>query len=336
LKSVTVLVGHNVRFDVSFLQAEYKRIGIEMPQYPCLDTMKLAGGGTLSACCSEHGIEFGGKAHAAIYDARATVELLSKLLEKESDLLDDCMSYKAQIWPRYPVPSSSLLPRERIGSSSVLNSSFIKRLAARLSANSFNEKSPEGERDYRGLLWQALEDGRIEEFEENALIDVAEHWGLSFDIIKKIHLDYLLQLSKAIWADCQITEAEKWEIQLSARLLGFKQLSDEQIYKLFQLSENPALAKMAPASNENMSGKSVCFTGEFGCSVGGQLMTREQSEQIAISKGLIVKSSVTKKLDMLIVADPNTQSGKAKKARQYGIRIIHEPIFWRLLGIKVD
>jgi hypothetical protein len=36
------------------------------------------------------------------------------------------------------------------------------------------------------------------------------------------------------------------------------------------------------------------------------------------------------------VADPNTQSGKAKKARQYGIRIVHEPVFWRSLGVPID
>lgn len=336
LKNVNVLVGHNVRFDVSFLQSEYNRIDIEMPQYPSIDTMNLAGGGTLSACCLEHGIKFDGKAHAAIHDARATAQLLSKLLEKESDLLDNCISYKTQSWPPYPAPCSSLLSRECIAGSNIVASSCIKRLAARLSANSNNETCPEGEKDYRGLLWRVLEDGLMEESEEKALVDVAEHWGLSLSRIKKIHLDYLLELSKAIWADCQITEAEKREIKLSARLLGFKQLSDEQIYKLFHLSENPMVVEMAQTSNENMSGKSVCFTGECSCSVGGQLMTREQSEQIAISKELVVKSSVTKKLDMLIVSDPNSQSGKAKKARQYGIRIIHEPVFWRLIGINVD
>ena len=74
------LVGHNVRFDVSFLQSEYGRIGVEMPRYASLDTMALAGGGTLSACCTEHGIEYHGKAHAALHDARATAGLLQRML----------------------------------------------------------------------------------------------------------------------------------------------------------------------------------------------------------------------------------------------------------------
>jgi DNA polymerase-3 subunit epsilon len=60
------------------------------------------------------------------------------------------------------------------------------------------------------------------------------------------------------------------------------------------------------------------------------------AEKLVTGKGLIVVPSVTKKLDLLVVADPNTQSGKTKKARQYGIRVIHEPTLWRLLGIDVD
>ena len=50
----------------------------------------------------------------------------------------------------------------------------------------------------------------------------------------------------------------------------------------------------------------------------------------------MVQASVTKKLDLLIVADPDTQSTKARKARQYGIRIVHEPVFWRTLGVAID
>jgi len=52
--------------------------------------------------------------------------------------------------------------------------------------------------------------------------------------------------------------------------------------------------------------------------------------------GMIVKNGVVKKLDLLVVADPNSMSGKAKKAREYGIRIIAESEFWRKLGVQVD
>ena len=40
--------------------------------------------------------------------------------------------------------------------------------------------------------------------------------------------------------------------------------------------------------------------------------------------------------DVLVVADPHTQSGKARKARRYGTRIIHEPVVWQMLGLDAE
>ncbi|MFN5709696.1 MAG: BRCT domain-containing protein, partial [Planctomycetota bacterium] len=68
----------------------------------------------------------------------------------------------------------------------------------------------------------------------------------------------------------------------------------------------------------------------------GSPIRREIAEALASEAGLIVTSGVSKKLDILVVADPNTQSGKAKKAREYGIRILSEPVFWQMLGVSVD
>lgn len=51
---------------------------------------------------------------------------------------------------------------------------------------------------------------------------------------------------------------------------------------------------------------------------------------------MIVMEIVTKKLDLLVVADPLSQSGKAKKARKYGVRIMHDAVFWKILGIEIE
>jgi DNA polymerase-3 subunit epsilon len=37
-----------------------------------------------------------------------------------------------------------------------------------------------------------------------------------------------------------------------------------------------------------------------------------------------------------VVADPDTQGGKAKKARDYGTRIMAEVAFWRAVGLDVE
>ena len=60
------------------------------------------------------------------------------------------------------------------------------------------------------------------------------------------------------------------------------------------------------------------------------------AKELATRAGLIVVDSVTKKLDLLVAADPQSQSGKAKKARQYGTRSMHELIFWKAINVNVE
>lgn len=66
----------------------------------------------------------------------------------------------------------------------------------------------------------------------------------------------------------------------------------------------------------------ICFTGT---AVGndGQELSRETLETIAKNAGHMPVSSVTKKTcDLLVAADKSSLSGKAKKARDYGIPVI--------------
>ncbi len=95
-------------------------------------------------------------------------------------------------------------------------------------------------------------------------------------------------------------------------------------------------ADAGTGGSEEFAGKRVCFTGECQCRRSGEPITREMATELAAGQGMIVAESVTKALDLLVVADPLTQSGKAKKARQYGIRIMHELAFWRALGLEVE
>jgi len=67
---------------------------------------------------------------------------------------------------------------------------------------------------------------------------------------------------------------------------------------------------------------SVCFSGDINVTLNGNNYTRKNLESLASENNLELKSGVSKKLDILVVADTQTQSGKAKKARNYGIRII--------------
>jgi len=61
---------------------------------------------------------------------------------------------------------------------------------------------------------------------------------------------------------------------------------------------------------------------------------RADLELLAQGAGLTVRKGVTKTLDILVVADALSQSGKAVKARNYGTRVVTEGAFLRKLGVN--
>lgn len=102
-----VLVGHNVKFDLGFLRAEFERIGFELPpRLACVDTMFLTGRMRLSEACTRYGVSLV-RAHSALSDARATAELLQRAVgrrgasvESLDDLGCECEPPDAAEWPR--------------------------------------------------------------------------------------------------------------------------------------------------------------------------------------------------------------------------------------------
>jgi DNA polymerase-3 subunit epsilon len=334
-KSATI-AGHNVRFDMAFLRYEYERIGVVIPEFTPIDTMLLAGGGSLLACCAGHGIEYDGRAHAALHDARAAARLLDKILSIHPDLWDSHRPSHPIKWPHLRGECPPLFPREKLQDFQAQVPRYIQRLAGQLFQKSAQIPRTDAERDYRALLHRVLEDGRVEEEEGDTLVEVATRGGLAFAQVEAIHRDYLMQLGQAALADGMITDAERRELRTVAQLLGIGQLSELQIDDFLRsCSSQTALGTTFPADTD-WGGKTVCFTGECQCSIGGISITRHTAEQLVVEKGMKVLPSVTQRLDILVVADPDSQSGKAKKARQYGVRIVHEPVFWRRLGIPVD
>jgi len=77
-----------------------------------------------------------------------------------------------------------------------------------------------------------------------------------------------------------------------------------------------------PPSDGPMKGKAICMTG-----------FRDPSMVAAIEEsGGTVKSGVGKTLSLLVAKDPTSTSGKAKKARGYGVEIIGPDEMWERLG----
>jgi DNA polymerase-3 subunit epsilon len=150
----------------------------------------------------------------------------------------------------------------------------------------------------------------------------------------------MLQLARVAWADGVVTTNERRDIRKVATLLGLSSNKLDMLLdrasKSFSQNAGQPVATHEYRPTEQLSGIRVCFTGECQCRHLGETITRKMATDLATNHGMIVVESVTKKLDLLVVADPLSQSGKAKKARKYGIRIMHEVVFWNVLRIEVE
>jgi len=338
LSGTVAIAGHNVRFDQQFLESEFSRVDCPLPEYFSICTLQLAGGGTLAECCRDYGIPLEGEAHHALADARGAARLLSILLADQprtAQKLSKCMPIQ---WPTVRRAGKQPITRDESRRRQAEPPTFLQRLLARMH-NSGEPIATDGAlMAYAALLDRVLEDRHVDDSEADALIETAAKWGLSGEQIHLAHREYLNQLAIAAVADGVVTDAERRDLKLVARLLGQeKQDLDEILREAATKAARPhAGSAPAPSAEASLSGKGVCFTGELQCRYDGQMISRELAEELATRAGLIVMDSVTKKLDLLVLADPHSQSGKAKKARQYGIRIMHEPVFWKAIGVKVE
>lgn len=84
-----VFTAHNARFDISFLEAESQRVGLDRQVDRHIDTLELSRRAdreklrkhSLQALCDHYGIERE-RAHEALSDARATASILLRLIDE--------------------------------------------------------------------------------------------------------------------------------------------------------------------------------------------------------------------------------------------------------------
>ena len=337
LDGCTALAGHNIRFDRTFLAAEFERAGSPLPDVPTICTMRLAGGGDLASCCECYGVGFEGTPHSAMCDARAAARLLARLLTDAPCEAREVLRYPPVRWPGRPRTTARLLSREESRARQAEPPTYLKSLLTR-AGGSLASDDDSAVVAYTGLLDRALEDRHVDDREGAALVEMAVQWGLAGDRLGAIHRDYLGGLAAAAAADGVVTDAERTDLARVARLLGIEPAGlDRMLSDAAQARSNgPAGTPPAPVGGTSLAGQSVCFTGECSCTYRGEPITRDVAAGLAAGAGLSVAESVTKKLGVLVVADPLSQSGKAKKARQYGVRVLHEPVFWKMIGVDAD
>jgi DNA polymerase-3 subunit epsilon len=163
---------------------------------------------------------------------------------------------------------------------------------------------------YLLLLNMAMQDLIISKDEEVELSNWAEDLGVTDKEVQNLHAGYLDSFIQAALRDGVITVQEREMIEKVGAALHLPVLI-------------PDSAQPIKANSENLSvGKKICFTGEA-IGFNGEQISRNDLEALAAKVGLHPVNSVSKKgCDILVAADESTMSGKAKKAKEWGIPVI--------------
>lgn len=321
------LAAHNARFDMNFLQAEVGRAGMTWEGASALCTMSvpfqlgMVTSRRLEDCCEELHIPLPTERSAAA-NAHASAAILLVTLARIGEVNYFTAAPVAPAWPPLIPPRAIRLrtdpPPPRIPTA-------LGHLASHLEVKATGEMPTDGALSYLELLDRVLEDRRVTEDEVNALAMIAEEWHLPAGGIRRLHASYLQGVWGLARADGVVTEAERRDLEILTELLGVS-AEDAQT----------EAATAAAVRREDLTGRSVCFTGESVCTIEGALLSRDDQEALAGEAGLVVKSGVSSKLDVLVLADPDSKSGKSRKADELGVRKMAEPVFWRTLGVQID
>lgn len=322
-----VLVGHNVQFDASFLREEFLRAGIMMPRVPQLCTREMTQTVhpgireyRLAACCQVYGIAQG-QEHRALEDARATAILFRHLWNEEviqRDAPRDVQHARSIVWPSITQPARRVTREEAVKQRKVENARLGEVAVSLPEGKTTNDIG-----SYLELLDEVLEDRLVTEEEALRAKNFLEKKGFLRSDVIEAHRMYLAQVAQWHFDADLGRNLGADDLRAVTQLLG---LGDEDQAKALETAQAQRDVPVRPMSKSLKLDTTVCFTGE-------PIPSKHELEGRAIAAGLMVKESVTKKLELLVVDEPRSMSNKAQKARSIGTRIMAVPVF--LLHVAV-
>lgn len=290
----TVLIAHNIAFDLRMLRYEFDRCGIPFDAGEGLCTYRETRQKLILAC-EDRNIPLSHQ-HRALADARATAELARKLNLKERTLTARPL-HIAHI----PSTPSHHTMRRGLADAGV---SPMHRIVSR----AHYPHCDEAIQQYLDMLDWVLDDGVIDAVEKREMDFLANDLGIAEEARTSAHKAYLGCIIRAAQRDNTITVAEH---DLILRIANQLDIKDAAI---------PAVTT-APKTKEIAQGARVCFTGT--AIIDGERIDKSTLQKVAEHAGLQPVNGVTKSgCDLLVAADVSTSSSKARKARKWGIQVL--------------
>lgn len=311
-----ILVAHNAGFDSRMLSLEFARVGLVMAGltdgHVC--TLRLAQQAlplesrSLAACLAVFGIH-NEQAHSALSDARATGQLFARFLAGELPDGSQPVEFAGDTMQ----PSRELQP---LGTETMergqtyVNDDWLTLAIAELPSSGNADTD-----SYLELLDFAMLDFELSTHEQRQLTVHARNLGMSIADMQRVHMQYIRQLVRVVMSDGVVTQQERDGLWLAADTLGIGRDIVEEILNNPTVDDDDSQASTLVLH----PGDRVAFTGTHA------------GEKAAKAAGLLV-GGVTKATMVLVAADTDSVSGKARKARDYHIPIITEQRFEQLVA----
>ena len=298
----SILVAHNLAFDTRMLMNEFENIDARFDPGNGFCTLR-ATRMKLAAACEVLGVNFR-NAHHAASDVEATIALAIHCSPEWEHCQSAAVEWVGAESHRRTLTRSAYDADDRDLTSHLLDFADVSFLTDRRLT-------------YADALDHALSDHVLDSQEAVALRELAERLGLSDRQVARIHEQYLGGIIKAAQRDGRISLKEHKVLTRIRSSLAIPEI---------------AIPPITDSANDviNVQLNAVCFTGEV--VFGGSLYTRVHMESIAALHGIAPKSSVSRNCDLLVAADPASNSSKARRARELNIPIISAEQFIATYG----
>ena len=258
----------------------------------------------LGDCCAYAGIELS-DGHRALADAEAAAALLSRFIEVSGGptAWEPWQVRVASLaWPSPPKTGASLVTRGAGKPGSAVLASAAGRFERVVGLD--------GADQYLDLLDQVLLDRKISTPERRALDGLAEALGLGAPDVARLNRHYMLGIVDAACEDDLLTHDERASI---IQLAGLLDLDDLEVEALLAKAE--AGVSTVERGLELKPGDLIVLTGFSDA-------RKAELRAIAEASGLVVWPGVKKGVAAVIALDEGSNSGKARKAREYGIPVV--------------
>ncbi|GAA4960222.1 hypothetical protein GCM10023205_24290 [Yinghuangia aomiensis] len=340
-----VVVAHNARFELGFLEREFqRRRHPSVPPLTMLCTMREAPEYvpeaprfTLVACCETASVPVD-SGYGAGAKAMGTARLLAYYLEQgagEARHWQQARTVAASLnWPRRKADQARAFTRD--DAHDARRAREEAEQARRRVAVSYLEKARafgpptgvgEGPDSYLAVLDAALEDRVITPEEAADLAELAVSLGISEAQRKDLDRLYVTTLAASmVAAGPVIDREERADLTRVAAQLGIPRIALDDIIGMARdtATEHHA-APILARGRALLPGQHVLFHGYLAVS-------RSELDQRMARARLEIASGIHDRVDVLVVADPDESADRTFWARQRGIRVLIEPVFLALLA----